>query len=209
MIDSKPEPGAGTRGNEYAERLVHLQTARWKAWLGAQAPFRWNLQRLKPGFTLDIGCGIGRTLLHLDGVGVGVDANPRCVEIARQRGLTAFTPEEFRQSPDFNRADRFDTLLFAHVAEHMTEDEAVGLLREYEPSLKPGGRLIVLCPQEAGFSSDATHVEFMDFARLDRISRRLGLAPEQAYSFPFPRWAGRLFTYNEFVVVSRKPTAPR
>lgn len=87
----------------------------------------------------------------------------------------------------------------------MREDDAVGLLRRFEPCLRPGGRLIVLCPQEAGFRSDATHVEFMDFDRLTRIARRLGFEPEQAYSFSFPRWAGRLFTYNEFVVVSRKP----
>lgn len=203
------EPGEATRGREYAERLVALQTAWWKARLGAQAPFRWNLQRLKPGFTLDIGCGIGRTLQHLGGAGVGVDANPHCVEIARGRGFTAFTPEEFRRSTEFNREGRFDTLLLAHVAEHMTEDDTVDLLREYEPSLKMDGRLIVLCPQEAGFASDATHVEFMDFSCLVRISRRLALRPEQAYSFPFPRWAGRFFTYNEFVVVSRKPAAAR
>jgi SAM-dependent methyltransferase len=204
-----PAPGEATRGRDYAERLVALQTARWKVWLGAQAPFRWNLQRLEPGFTLDIGCGIGRTLLHLGGAGVGVDANPHCVEVARDRGLRAFTPEEFRRSTEFNREGRFDTLLLAHVAEHMTEDDAVSLLREYEPSLKTDGRLIVLCPQEAGFASDATHVEFMDFARLDRIGRRLGLTPERAYSFPLPRWAGRFFTYNEFVVVSRKSAASR
>ena len=45
----------------------------------------------------------------------------------------------------------------------------------------------------------------MDFTRLQRISTRLGLAPERTFSFPFPRWAGRWFTYNEFVVVSRRP----
>jgi hypothetical protein len=65
--------------------------------------------------------------------------------------------------------------------------------------------LILIAPHEAGFKSDSTHVEFMDFPRLTRISGRLGLVPDRAFSFPFPRWAGRLFTYNEFVVVSRKP----
>ena len=129
---------------------------------------------------------------------------------ARERGLTAFTPSEFLRSADYNRPDRFDTLLLAHVAEHMTEDQVVALLREYEALLRPEGRLILISPQEAGFRSDATHVELMDFARLARISDRLGFQPERAFSFPFPRWVGRLFTYNEFVVVSRKPavTAP-
>jgi SAM-dependent methyltransferase len=200
-----PEAGGATRGEDYADRLIKLQTARWKSWLDVQAPFRWNLRRLDPGATLDIGCGIGRNLLHLRGQGVGVDSNPYCVTAARARGLIALTPEEFRGSPDYNRPGRFDTLLLAHVAEHMTEDEVVSVLRQYEPSLRPGGKLILITPQEAGFKSDATHVELMDFARLARISTRLGFTVERAFSFPFPRWAGRLFTYNEFVVVSRKP----
>src|SRR5439155_25078118 len=95
-------PG-GTGTEQYADRLVSLQTARWKRWLDVQAPFRWNLRRLRPGFTLDIGCGIGRNLLHLGGQGVGVDTNEHCVRVARARGLIAFTPEEFRRSVDHNR----------------------------------------------------------------------------------------------------------
>jgi 2-polyprenyl-3-methyl-5-hydroxy-6-metoxy-1,4-benzoquinol methylase len=197
--------GAATRGQEYARRLIRLQTASWKRWLHVQAPFRWNLRRLDPGVTLDIGCGIGRNLVHLPPQSVGVDTNEHCVGAARARGLTAFTPTEFLSLADYNRAGRFDTILLAHVAEHMTADEVVALLQKYEGLVRPGGRLILIAPQEAGFKSDATHVQLMDFARLTRISERLGFHRERAFSFPFPRWAGRLFTYNEFVVVSRKP----
>ena len=197
-------PG-GTGTEQYADRLVRLQTARWKRWLDVQAPFRWNLRRLDPGFTLEIGCGIGRNLLHLRGQSVGVDTNDHCVRAARGRGLTAFTPEEFRRSAEYNRPGRFDTILLSHVAEHMREDEIVAVLQTYEPLLRPGGRAILISPQEAGFRSDPTHVELMDFTRLSRVSDRLGFRTERAFSFPFPRWAGRIFTYNEFVVVSRKP----
>ena len=205
---STDEPGSATRGKDYEERLSRLQTARWKQWLDVQAPFRRNLQSLAPGFTLDIGCGIGRTLLHIGGHGVGVDTNPHCVEVSRSRGLTAFTPDAFWAS-EYARPSRFDSLLLAHVAEHMHEDDAIEILRPFEPCLRPGGQLIMLCPQEAGFESDATHVEFMDFERLTRIARGLGFEPLRTYSFPFPRWVGRFFTYNEFVVVSRKPAAAR
>ena len=48
----------------------------------------------------------------------------------------------------------------------------------------------------------------MDFASLGQIARRLGFAQQRAFSFPFPRWAGRVFKYNEFVAVSRKPLGP-
>jgi SAM-dependent methyltransferase len=202
------EAGAATRGEEYAQRLIRLQMAPWKRWLGVQAPFRWNLGRLRPGFTLVVGCGIGRDLLNLRGNGVGVDTNAHCVRTACRRGFTAFTPDEFRQS-EYNRPGRFDSLLLAHVAEHMTEAQATALLQEYERLVRPGGALILIAPQEAGFKSDRTHVEMMDFVRLRRIAERVGFPPERAFSFPLPRWAGRFFTYNEFVVVGRKPASGR
>jgi SAM-dependent methyltransferase len=205
MMPAVDSPGGGaTSSQEYAERLIGLQTAAWKRWVGAQTLFRWNLLRLEPGFTLDVGCGIGRNLLHLGRRGVGVDTNEHCVRAARARGLTAFTPDEFFQKPEYNRPGAFDTILLAHVAEHMTEDQVVGLLRMYEPLLRDDGRAILITPQEAGFRSDTTHVQLMDFDRLSRISTRLGFVVERSFSFPFPRWAGRVFTYNEFVVVSRK-----
>jgi SAM-dependent methyltransferase len=197
--------GNATGSEEYAARLIRLQTARWKRWLDVQAPFRWNIRRLAPGFTLEIGCGIGRNLLHLTGHAVGVDTNEHCVRTARARGLIAFTRPEFQRAEEYNRPARFDTILLAHVAEHMTEDQVVALLQDYETLLRAEGRLILISPQEAGFRSDPTHVQLMDFDRLARISDRLGFRRERAFSFPFPRWVGRLFPYNEFVVVSRKP----
>lgn len=199
--------GAATRGEEYAQRLIRLQMAPWKRWLNVQAIFRWNLTRLQPGFTLVVGCGIGRDLLNLRGNGVGVDTNEYCVRTARGRGFTAFTPDEFRASRDYSRAGRFDSLLLAHVAEHMTEAQAIDLLREYVHLVRPGGGLILIAPQEAGFKSDHTHVQMMDFARLQRICATVGFTPERAFSYPLPRWAGRFFTYNEFVVTGRKPGA--
>jgi hypothetical protein len=89
----------------------------------------------------------------------------------------------------------------------MTEEEAADLLAPYEPLVRPGGQLIMMTPQEAGFRSDPTHVQFMDFEPLARIARRVGFAPGRAFSFPFPRPIGRWFVYNEFVVVARKPAA--
>ena len=155
---------------------------------------------------LDVGCGIGRNLLHFPTQGVGVDTNEECVRAARARGLTAFTPGEFRRSSGVQPAGaiRLDPAR-ARRRTHEARIRSSRSSRSMQPLLRPGGQLILITPQEAGFRSDATHVEFMDFPRLTRIAERLGFVPERAFSFPFPRWAGRLFTYNEFVVVSRKP----
>lgn len=202
MNDVAPESKKSTRSVQYTERLKKLQGIWWKQFLDAQAPYRWNLRRLEPGFILDIGCGIGRNLLHLNGQGIGVDHNEESVRFARELGLNAFTPEEFENIEHFRR--QFDSLLLAHVAEHMTKQDVVQLLERYIHLVKPGGKLIMITPQEAGYKTDPTHVEFMDFGKLRDINKQLGLALLREFSFPFPRIAGRFFIYNEFVTVSHK-----
>lgn len=187
----------------YTSRLVEKQIVWWKRIFDVQAPYRWNLQRLKPGFTLDIGCGIGRNLINLKGRGVGVDHNLHSVKVALGRGLTVFTPDDFQTSP-FNAPRQFDSLLLSHVAEHMTQKEVVELLRGYIHLLKPQGKLIIITPQEAGYKSDSTHIEFMNFSKLQSITEKLDFTISQEYSFPFPRFIGHFFIYNEFVSISYK-----
>jgi SAM-dependent methyltransferase len=191
-----------TEDAEYADRLARLETVWWKRWLDVQRPYRWNLRRLDPGFTLDVGCGLGRNLSHLGGNGVGVDHNPDSVATARARGLRAFTPDEFARS-EYAGDGRFDSLLCAHVVEHLARADAVRLLMPYLASVRRGGKVILITPQERGFRSDPTHVTFTDFDGLDALVNDLGLTQESRRSFPFPRPVGRFFTYNEFVVVAR------
>ncbi|OMQ15099.1 methyltransferase type 11, partial [Modestobacter sp. VKM Ac-2676] len=155
--------------------------------------------------TLDLGCGLGRNLAHLDGNGVGIDHNPSSVAAARARGLIAFTSEEFPQTR-YAVPGAFDSLLAAHLVEHIDRELALRLLRDHLRYVRPGGRVVLICPQERGYASDETHVRFVDFAELVDLCRELGLTVERRWSFPFPRWAGRFFTYNEFVLLARVPT---
>jgi SAM-dependent methyltransferase len=197
------ETGAATAGADYAERLAKLELASWKQRVDVQAPYRWNVQRLNLGRVLEIGCGIGRNLAHLDGNGVGVDHNAGSVSIAQQRGLTAHTTDDFHRSRHA-RASAFDSLLLAHVAEHVSRDVLHDIVREYLPYLRPNGRVVFICPQEKGWTTDATHIRFVDFADLRQTCAELDLQVEKQYSFPFPRAAGKVFPYNEFVVVARR-----
>jgi len=199
----RPEPAlAPTARPEYADRLRTLQSRRWKQWVDVQAPYRWFLRRLRLGRTLDVGCGIGRNLANLGGDAVGVDHNADAVARCRAAGFAAHTTAGFPDSADA-RAGTYDALLFSHVLEHMDRARAAALVAEYRPYLRPGGRIVMITPQERGYASDATHVEFHDLDGLRAIADDLGLAVEQTRSFPFPRIAGRIFTYNEFVVVAR------
>jgi SAM-dependent methyltransferase len=198
------EPSPTTEGADYTERLRNVGGARWKRLLNVQAPYRWNIRRLGLGFTLDVGCGIGRNLNHLEGNGVGVDHNPTSVAFCREQGFTAYTVDEFFAS-EYAKPGRFDAILAAHVIEHVPEDEALSILGSYLPMLRSGGRAVFITPQERGYASDATHVRFSGFQEVGKICRDLGLTVQRQYSFPFPRFAGKAFTYNEFVTVAGKP----
>lgn len=191
-----------TRDGSYTERLARLQGARWKGLIGAQVPYRWNVRRLLAGRerVLDVGCGIGRNLTHL-GRGVGVDHNAQSVAIARSQGVTAYTTEQWPDSPDAVRGS-YDALLLAHVLEHMGATDADRMIESYLPYLTEQARLLLICPQERGYASDATHVRWCDEDLLRASARRWGFRPVRALSFPFPRFAGKAFAYNEFVLVA-------
>lgn len=197
-----PEPRPGTDAPYYTERLAAKESAGWKQRLDVQAPYRWNIRLLALGRTLDIGCGIGRNLAHLDGNGVGVDHNATSVALAKERGHEAYTPDEFTQSPHA-RPNAFDSLLLAHVVEHMAEADALGLLHSYLPHVRPGGKVVLITPQEKGYTTDATHVRFCGFGEVAALCATAGLGVDRQYSFPFPRPAGKVFPYNEFVTVAR------
>jgi hypothetical protein len=150
---------------------------------------------------------VGRNLGHLDGNGVGVDHNPTSIAAARARGLIAFTTDEFAASAEAVPGS-FDSLLVAHVLEHLSPGDATALIREYLPYVRADGQVVIICPQARGQRSDTTHVTFMPAAVITSLMADAGVAVTRTASFPFPRWAGRWFTHNETVVVGR-PAARR
>lgn len=192
-----------TEDAHYTKRLIDKQSATWRRHIDVQAPYRLMLQRLRPGVTLEVGCGVGRQLINLGEKAVGIDHNPLSVAYCRDRNLVAFTPEEFLRSKHSERST-FDSLLFSHILEHMTEPQAAELISNYTKHLKPEGRMILITPQESGFRSDPTHVAFMDFEALRRIAEANRFSLVKKFSFPLPRPAGHIFRYNEFVVIAKR-----
>ena len=164
-----------------------------------QAPYRWNLRRLQLGTTLDIGCGLGCNLKSLSKDSIGVDHNTYCIDIVASHGFQGFTPETFEKSPYYQPA-QFDSLLFAHVLEHMSESDALRLIKKYIPVLKPNGQVVLITPQEYGFHSEPSHIRFMDHDALRRMCQWCDLTVVREYSFPLPRALGAcLNTMNLFV----------
>jgi SAM-dependent methyltransferase len=203
-VQETPAVNPGTDGADYTDRLRRIGGARWKRVLNTQAPYRWNIRRLNLGRTLDVGCGIGRNLDHIGGNGVGVDHNATSIAFCRAQGLEAYTIEDFFASKHAS-PDAFDAMLAAHLLEHMPEEDARAIIASYLPYVRSGGRVVFITPQERGYASDATHVRFVGFPEGEAMAASLGLTVDRQYSFPFPRAAGKVFTYNEFITVARKP----
>jgi SAM-dependent methyltransferase len=201
-----------TADSDYADRLERLTHKKWKVLLDVQRPYRWNLKRLNPGVTLDIGCGVGRHLVNLPQESVGLDFNKRAVSLAQSLGYDAYTPEDFFSEEKYqDKQPRFDSILLSHVLEHLTLEESDNILSTYLPYLKEGGKVIVICPQEKGYASPPMghakgeeHVTFLDSVGIQKILKKLGLTINTTYSFPFPRMMGRIFRHNETVVVAKK-----
>ncbi len=209
----EPPPAAATDAHpgepptavkDYADRLNRLQGKWWKKLLNVQLPWKLHIRHLDLGRTLDVGCGNGRNLTYLRYDSVGVDHNAFSVATARSLGVLAYTDTEFFASPSLTAPGEFDSLLAAHLIEHLTPAEARQVIAGYLPMVREGGRVVFFTPQERGYRSDPTHVAFTGFDELSDLCRDLGLTAVRRYSFPFPRWAGRAFIYNEFIVIAAK-----
>jgi 2-polyprenyl-3-methyl-5-hydroxy-6-metoxy-1,4-benzoquinol methylase len=187
----------------YTRRLQRLSGRRWKRLV--PNPYRWNVRRLATGRVLDVGCGIGRCLDFIRPRGVGMDPNSSAIAVCRENGHEAYSPEEFATAVA-SSGEQFDTLLCSHVLEHLDEATGVALIGRYLPYVRPGGRVLLITPQERGQQSDTTHVRMMDAAAHTRLAEQCGLTIEKMSSFPLPRVFGRWFVYNETVVLARAVT---
>ena len=196
---SAPSSDAGsTRDPAYTDRLMASVQRSSGIRRLAQLPYRRHIRAMHLGRVLDVGCGVGRNLVFLDGNGVGIDHNSSSVQVARSRGLIAYSTDEFPQSADAVDG-AFDTLLVAHVLEHMGEAEARALLTTHIRYVRRGGSVVAICPQQRGQASDPTHVTALPAPRLRALLESCGVTVAAIHSFPFPTWMGRIFTHNETV----------
>ncbi len=192
-----------TQEEEYANYLIKAQDIGWKNKIDVQMPYRRNLQKLSLGKTLDIGCGIGRNLKVLQGGSVGIDHNKFMIKHLNNLGYKTYTASSFKKS-ELAKLSSFDSLLFAHIIEHLTLVESEKMIKEYLKYLKVGGRVVVICPQKKGFSKDTTHIKFHTRETITSLLTKLGLNVVKKQSFPFPEIFGAVFAPNEYWVVAKK-----
>lgn len=97
----------------------------------------------KHGPILDIGCGTGGILTHLERFGwaYGIDPSPEAAGYCRERGVRM----ALASGLELPFADEtFQAVLALDVIEHVDDD--VGLLREARRVLRPGGTAVITVP---------------------------------------------------------------
>lgn len=192
-----------TTGEWYTKRMTGLGAkfglVRW----AHSVVYRRHVRGLAKGRVLDVGSGIGSNLRFLGRDSVGVDHNAHSVAETKARGLTAYVPDELHgRASDFKES--FDSILCAHVMEHMDHASGVALLEEYLPYLSPGGRIVLIMPQEAGYRTDPTHVRLVGFDEARALVEAVGFTTVRSFSWPLPRRFGPKLSSNEFVVVAER-----
>ena len=198
-------PSNNTKSLDYHLELRSNSEAFFRRVIPVQLPYRWNMRRLTHGRTLEVGCGLGRNLAALSPDSVGLDHNSHSVEYCRSLGLDArLLSDSDSAEQTLSSSERFDTLLLAHVLEHVEREKQLPLVRRFLPFLKPGGNLLLITPQEKGYASTSSHITWTDVARLEELVGQLGRPATlvRSSSFPLHRSFGRFFTHNEFVVLA-------
>lgn len=150
---------------------------------------------------LDAGCGEGITLEKLtklfpDRRVVGVDTEPENLEICKRHNL----PVQDGSLYALPFADAsFDTVLFSEVIEHLDMPEKA--LSEINRVLRPGGRVIIIFPNDRTFMLarlalgmireafyDPGHVKQWTPRQIRKSLTKSGFIPLGASSIPFFFW---------------------
>jgi 2-polyprenyl-3-methyl-5-hydroxy-6-metoxy-1,4-benzoquinol methylase len=104
------------------------------------------------GELLDVGCGNGKFLLEMIGLGwrgMGVDVSNAAVSVCRDAGLNVLQGTLF--DAVFESA-RFDVVTARHLIEHLPEPR--DFVTEVARILKPGGRFVIETPNSRALARD-------------------------------------------------------
>ena len=156
------------------------------------------------GRLLDFGCGIGRYVAQMAAAGwkaEGIDLVPEAVAAGRNAGLTIHQGTlPGTELP----TDYYDLVTLWHALEHVPSPKAT--LEAVRPLLKPGGRLVVVCPLSdslaarwfgsAWYGLDLPrHLTHFTRATLRRHVEAAGFAVERTQCIRRPTFVNRSYEY--------------
>jgi len=101
---------------------------------------------------VDLGCGQGDflELLKENGIkGLGVDHDPKCCAVARERGLDVACQDVFEYLREVNE-ESVDGIFSAHLVEHLPYEKVIELFRLSYRALGKGGKIVITTPNVRG-----------------------------------------------------------
>lgn len=191
-----------TQGESYAKYFLNKHERWWRFLLPVQVPYKKFARAICRGQVLDIGCGAGRYLSFLFPRATGVDHNTHMLDYVKGKGFKAFSPEDFLSAPGNNNA--FDTLLFSHILEHMTPENACSMISQYIPCLRSNGRIVIILPQGEAFKTDHTHICNYSPEMIRNLATLTGTRMIRSFTFPFPEKIGEYFPFNDLVYLLKR-----
>ena len=184
-------------GSEVNEVDVQAELEQQKRLAKADAYLYWLFKNLEPYIgerVLEVGCAIGNItqfLIDREHV-VGIDVAPEMVaevteRFAGRKSFSAHVCDVTDPAVLSLTRESFDTVVCAHVLEHVYDDEAA--LRHMRTLLPEGGRLILLVPVVKciwGALDEATgHQRRYTWRELEPMLRRTGFEVEDRWYVNF------------------------
>jgi len=150
---------------------------------------------------IDVGCGEGITLeklvkLYPGKQITGIDSEPENIDICQKHGLPVQYGTVFNLPFE---TDSIDCALFFEVIEHL--DEPNKALEEINRVLRPGGRLILIFPNDRMFMVsrlltgmikeafyNSGHVKQWTPSKIRKALKSNGFSPIEQFNLPFIFW---------------------
>lgn len=139
---------------------------------------------------LDIGCGDGNFVYHMQQMGYtnasGIDYSAEQIEKGRSMGIQNLQCTDLIAYLTNNTAP-FDAIIAKDVIEHFTRDEAFEILELISKNLKEGGRFIMQVPNGQGifytsvFYGDYTHEMAYTESSINQVILNTGFRRSTCY----------------------------
>jgi len=189
----------------FVDRLLEnpVVYATWQAPFAAQkfAPAERQLKRQRIRRILDVGCGPGTNVPRFLGADyVGLDINPRYLEIARSKYPGRFVEADI-ESADLSSLGAFDTILVNSFLHHVPDQSVERILAQLARRLTPDGRahlLELVLPDRASPARMMARLDRGRYARPLEDWRRLFEAHLTPVSFEPYHYAGGLWSMIYF-----------